>query len=155
MNTVVRLRVVEGQRNPKLRATRREPEVCRHHADDGVVLLVEPQSLVRDSRITGKFTLPKGVAENRDVVLSGAMFIREKRSPQQRLCFESGEEIFPGANSSALLGAAASQEVCGPLLITGEALQALRFRPQIAEIRGGERHFLSVGSDLVHGHQTI
>ena len=89
------------------------------------------------------------------MVLPWCMFLGEKGTSEERRRFEGIEKILPRTNSPVLLGPAASNQVCGPILIGGEALETGGLGAQIAEVRCGERRVLAVGADLVYGNQAI
>ena len=60
-------------------------KVRRRHADDGVGFAAELNRAPNDIWFTTKYALPKRVAQNDDVILSGRVFLRHKSASEDRL----------------------------------------------------------------------
>ena len=74
------LQLIQGERRRRL----------RQHADDGVRRAVERERLSEDRRIAVEALLPHGVADQRDALAAGSIFIRREVAPEQRLESECG-----------------------------------------------------------------
>ena len=107
----------------------RLPKVRRGHADDGVGFAVELNRAPNDIWFAAKYALPKRVAQNDDVVLSGRVFLRHKSASEDRLNlidvevmprrFYTNEPLWFAFACQVNLGPRVSREVLPGLCLFG------------------------------------
>src|SRR5215813_2775806 len=87
------------QRKPDLRnpfefGETKADKISRHHTDDHVGCVPQPQRLAQDLRIPAETSLPEAIAQDHDQLLSrSVVFFRREGAAQRRGGAEDGEEV--------------------------------------------------------------
>src|SRR4030095_8048660 len=68
-------------------------KITGHHANDGQPLAIEKQSASQNICITGKATLPKAVADDRNAVFAGLVVRLVEHPPERGRNSQSQEKI--------------------------------------------------------------
>src|SRR5580700_2712030 len=67
------------------------PEVGRHHADDGIKVIIDPYLLADDIRIRAEAPLPRAVAQDGDCSDSCHAVLRAKHASHRRVHSQHGK----------------------------------------------------------------
>ena len=147
--TSTRLFGLHGPRYPQLGLALRKEETAWHHANNCERFAIERDVAIHDRRIAIEATLPEAFAEHDDVVLTGLIFIRQKRPAQRGFDAKnrkdiSGDEL--AVETLRLRIAAGKIDVLGP--VGSDALECLALIAEVEKVGG--RDFVLVDS-LISG----
>src|SRR5580658_1101018 len=91
------------RRHPKLAILVRR-KVLRHHAENGVLLAIEPDAAANDSAVGRKVTLPHAVSKHHNVVVTGLSIARLETASEDWTNSEQRKKIRRGHRAFNPLG---------------------------------------------------
>jgi len=100
------------QRDPGFGVSSREPEILRHHANDGVRPALEVHGPSNDARIPIEAELPASMAQDGDCISAGCSFRGEERSSERGLHSEKSEQVRGGPNNYDAIRLVTAGESC-------------------------------------------
>ncbi len=132
-------------------------EICRHHADDGVVLFIQTQRLAHGTLLTAKAPLPQTVTENDYLVASRLIFISCDSSSVISLRAQQRKKIRRDARGRDAFGPFTSGQIQILIFEAGHLFEDLALRAVVFVLRSFGRQpldaqFLKVAPDH---HQAI
>ncbi len=125
-----------------------ELERFRHDADDGIGFAIKKDAAADDIAIGSEMVAPEIVAEQDDVTLAGAVFVRCERTAQQWLDTEQRKKIRSDRRGLNSFGTLFSADVEGPESVSGHVFERGTLAPPVEVVGRRYRKHGQAGETL-------